>query len=133
MTERYGVIIEEYCKRHYIKSFLKKYKKKRWDLTEDAIISIAANPLEASEGTSSLELISDHGDVRVYKGFFKVFGTNVSAKSSGNRFILLVNTNTKLSRVLLIYGKDHVTSSGETRWWKTKILNNFKGYKEYIR
>jgi hypothetical protein len=125
MSEIFSVKVESFCDRHYIKDFKKKYKTKRWNLTLQGIEDICRNPLQVIAQTDVLETIIDLGDQMICKGKFKVFGTKQSAKSSGNRFIVVINKQLQLSRVLLIYGKYHVKASNETDWWKKIVRNNY--------
>lgn len=129
---RYGVIVENFCERHFTKDLRKKHHKKRWDLTLKAIIDIASNPVKAYEESEVLEIISDSGKEKICKGEFKIFASKVSAKKSGHRFILYINTETGISRVLLIYHKNHVEGPKETTWWQGLIKKNYPEYKKII-
>jgi len=126
MSESYGVKIEQYCDSHYIKDFVKKYSDRRWELTLESIKKYAAKPGKTAGQTNRMNFIAGDDERKIFKGEFKMHGTNVSAKSSGNRFILAANTKKELSRILLIYKKqDHVKGKHETAWWQGIIKDRY--------
>lgn len=132
MPERFGVKIEDYCDRHYIKDFKKKYSNRRWQLTEEAIRGLAGKPLQIARETKRVDIVTRGDAMVICKGRFKVHGTDTSAKSSGNRFILAVNTEQGISHVLLIYGKDHIKGDHETDWWKGEIKDTYPELRDLL-
>ena len=123
--KKFGVIVDDYCTRHYIKYFAKKYHVSTWSLTLQGIKDTVSSPLASIHYTSYLETMSDHGDFLICKGYFKVFASKKSAKSSGYRYIVKVDKKANLSRLLLIYDKTHIVGSNETVWWQGIIKNQF--------
>lgn len=125
MTDQYGVRIEEYCQRHYIKDFQMKYTSRQWEVTEEAVKGLVRYPMKTLE-TKRFNLVAGDEDRKICKGEFKVAKTDTSAKASGNRFIALVDTERKFSHVLLVYNKqDHVKGNHETEWWKSEIRSTY--------
>lgn len=131
MSIKFAVIIEGFAERYYIKKFLKKYKEKKWQITQEAIEEICTNPLKAIE-KNKLETIVDGGDVLICKLDFAVAGMSQSPRSSGNRAIIAVHKDRKLSRILFIYHKNDLGKGNETASWKAVIKNNFPEYKKLL-
>jgi hypothetical protein len=133
MAEPFGVTIDSYCDQHYIKDFKKKYSDRRWELTEKSIREMAARPLQLAKETKRMSVVASNENMKICKGEFKVFGTDISAKASGNRFIVLFNTEKELVYVLLIYNKqDHVKGDHETDWWKNVVKEKFVEAEEVL-
>lgn len=124
MSTKFSVYCEPVAEKKYIKDFVKKYKDKKWNITYDAIEVMCANPLRVPE-PDKLEIISDDDGVRICKLYFKIAGTTVSAKRSGCRSIIEVDTNIKKTRILLIYEKSHVKGSNETLWWQQELKKHY--------
>ena len=129
---KYAVIIERSAERYYIKRFKKKYSKRPWEITQSAIETICANP-ERAILVGKLETIISSRDVLICKLMFSVAGTKRSPKASGNRAIVAVHKNEKVSYVLLVYHKSDLGAGGETRMWKKMIGDNFSRYKGMIK
>ena len=130
METNYSVIVEEFAEKHYIKSFHKKYKN-AWDVTLRSIIAEFEridNLLEKERA----DLITSIDDIKIVKTSFKVAGTKESAKTSGNRCIILVDDKIKTVSVLLVYTKTDLPSVNETVEWKKIILNNYPELKKYL-
>ncbi|MDP3948522.1 MAG: hypothetical protein Q8Q17_01080 [bacterium] len=128
MSTSYAVIIEEYARRHYIKSFEKKYKG-AWDVTLRAIIE-ELKRFDSLLETSIAETISEIGDMKICKTEFRVHGTKESRKSSGNRCIVAVHTKISTVHILLAYNKNDLGDGNETSQWKTMIRENYPAYKD---
>lgn len=124
----YGVAIESFCEKHYIKDLQKKHKEVPWRETLKGVKGMVRNP-NASLASKKLTVIHDLGAVKICKGEFKIFGSKVSVKRSGLRFIMAVDGERLMSRVLLVYGKDHVRGGHETVWWQGVVRDNFPQYK----
>ena len=123
--EIYGIIIDEYCIRHFIKDFEKKYHPKKWRLTLLGIKDTLASPIVAINQTNYLETISQRDNILICKGSFKIFASNKSPKSSGYRYIVKIDKESKTSRILLIYAKKHIVGNNETVWWQGIIKEQF--------
>jgi hypothetical protein len=85
---------------------------------------MCANPLELPE-PDKLEIISDNSGIRTCKLYFKIAGTTISAKRSGYRCIVEVNTRIQKTRILLVYGKNHVKGTNETLWWQEELKKHY--------
>ncbi|MCF7830401.1 hypothetical protein K9M41_00140 [Candidatus Gracilibacteria bacterium] len=69
--------------------------------------------------------------IGIFKLDFRVAGTNISPKASGNRTIFALNNNTSLIEVLIVYGKDHCPKKqSETQWILECVKDNFPEYKK---
>jgi hypothetical protein len=130
MFPNHFVQIEEFAERHFIKNFQKKYKS-HWDST---LVSITAE-LERIDNlllTDRAETICDAGVVRIIKTKFRVSGTKESATTSGNRCIVVWNTDKQLVSVLLVYSKTDLSGSNETAEWKKIVKGNYPIYKNIL-
>lgn len=130
MSTNYTVIVEEYAERHYIKGFEKKYKK-AWPVTRRAILE-ELKRIDSLAETSIAETICDSVDVKIYKTEFRVAGTNVSRKKSGNRCIVAAHKKTNTVRVLLVYNKNDLEGPNETATWKRVIKENYPEYRDLL-
>lgn len=128
----FQVIFSEYCETHFCKDFYKKYKGKQWIESKKTI----TETLERSYMVQQINLIdvlwySQEDHTGIFKFDFKVAGTNMSPKSSGNRVIFALNNTTGKIEVLLVYGKDHsAKKQSETSWIQKTIKDNFPVYKK---
>jgi hypothetical protein len=132
-TNEYSVFIEKFAERHFIKSFVKKYKGKKWDITLSAIKSILARyeniaPKHISQD-SKLDIICPCGQYMMVKLDFVIAGTQMSPKSSGNRVVAAVDSENKIIKILLIYSKNNICQPNETAKWKNLVANYYKEFK----
>jgi len=132
-TNEYAVFIEDFAQRHFIKSFIKKYKGKQWDITLSAIKAILVrydiiapnhHPID-----SKLDIICPCGQYMIIKLDFAVAGTQTSPKSSGNRIIAAVDTTNKIIKILLVYSKNDIGPPNETAKWKNIIAHYYEEFK----
>lgn len=121
---KYNVVVEKFAERHFIKSFLKKYKS-NWVKTLGDVIFMCGH-IENMLETQRADLISVIGDYRLVKLDFAIFGTKLSPKKSGNRCILVVDDKLRLVRILLVYAKTDLSSKNETQQWKNIIREEYK-------
>lgn len=124
MQGNFSVTIEDFAERHFIKSFQKKYQG-QWDITRLAIIA----ELERVDNllrTDRAETISDVDGLQIIKTKFRVVGTKESAKSSGNRCIVVVNKEKRSVSVFLVYTKTDLSGKNETAEWKAIIKEQYK-------
>ncbi len=128
MYSNYSVQIEKFAERHFIKSFEKKYKS-HWDITMRAIIA-GLERIDLLLTTSRAETVCDAGVVKIVKTEFRVDQSKESAKTSGNRCIVVWNQEKRFVSILLVYGKTDISSHNETAWWQSLIKQN---YPEYTR
>lgn len=133
-TDEYVVFIEEFAQRHFIKSFVKKYKGKQWDVTISAIRSILARYDNIAPNhkpiDSKLDVICPCGEYMIVKLDFAVAGTQTSPKSSGNRVIAAVDSEKKAVRILLLYSKNDIGPPNETARWKNLVSQYYEEFKE---
>jgi hypothetical protein len=119
----YRVEFEPFTEKHYVKKFKKDYKDK-WLSTERTIIAVCER-IDNMLLYSRADLISVSGCYKLVKLDFAVEGTRISPKASGNRCILLVDENTRLVKVLLVYSKNEISSPNETQKWKNIIKDEY--------
>jgi hypothetical protein len=122
-AQNYNVEFEEFCDRHYIKSFAKKYKT-AWPGTQQAIEEVCKR-IDAVLEYKRADLIATSGQFKLVKLDFAVEGTRISPKSSGNRCILVVDEDIRSARILLVYSKNDISEPNETAKWKAVIKNQF--------
>lgn len=124
MQGNFSVTVEDFAERHFIKTFQKKYQKS-WDITRLAIVA----ELERVDNlllTDRAETISDIGGVQIIKTKFRVVGTKESAKTSGNRCIVVLNKEKQSVSILLVYAKTDLSGKNETAEWKAIIKEQYK-------
>lgn len=130
----YSVFIEKFAESHFCRSFEKKCRGKQWEITIKAIKGMLARydnlaPNHISN-TSKLDVICPCGEYMLIKLDFTIAGSNVSAKSSGNRVVAAVNSEQKLIKILLIYSKNDISQPNETVKWKRMVVENYEEFKE---
>jgi len=133
-TNDYSVFIEDFADRHFIRSFAKKYKGKKWDITLTAIKEILARYDNIAPNNrsidSKLDIICPCNGYILVKLDFKIAGSNVSAKSSGNRVVAAVDTVKKIVKILLVYSKNDIGPPNETARWKNMVTDFYPEFNE---
>ena len=127
---QYGVVIEAFAERHYIKSFAKKYKRS-WDITLESIIK-EFEKIDILFTRSIAETIIDSDSIKICKTEFKIAGTSESRKMSGHRCVVAIHKKTQTVKILLVYMKTDVQGGHETNWWRGVIKNNYSEYKHLL-
>ena len=97
----YDVIFADFTKRHFIKTFAKKYKG-AWDFTFK-LLRTEFEQIDLLFQKSVAEIIIDAGEIKICKTEFKIAGTPDSRHSSGNRCIVAVHKSINNVCVLLVY------------------------------
>lgn len=128
MQTNFSIQFEKFSESHYIKGFEKKYKN-HWDITRKAIVA-SLERIDALLLTDRAETISVKGDLKLIKVKFRVDGTKESANASGNRCIVICNSEKRNVVVLLVYGKTDLSGHNETAEWQRIIRNNYPEYKD---
>lgn len=129
---QFQVEFSDFAEKHYCKEFRKKYTDRQWAETKKTII----DTLERSYSVQQTNLIDElkcsaENHIGLLKYDFKVAGTNMSPKSSGNRLIFGLCNQTGLIEVLLVYNKGHLEKNKtETQWILEQIKANFPKYKK---
>ena len=131
MEVNYTVSIEEFAESHYIKNFRKKYKE-AWTVTFKSVVE-QLERVDMFLQTEKAEIITDTGDIKIVKTKFRVHGTKDSAKTSGNRCIILIDEKIRQVRVLFVYTKTDISGTNETSTWKKILRGNYKDLKDYFR
>jgi len=128
---KYKVIFESFAEAHFIKSFVKKHKG-AWDKTLKALsIEFAFVELLFEKTIAETISLSEDGKLKLCKTEFKIAGSDVSRRTSGNRCIIVVDSIRSSVYVLLVYNKNDLKGNGnETSKWKELVKIN---YPEYIQ
>jgi len=121
--QNYSVEFDQFCTRHYVKAFRKKYKN-AWENTQQDIEDVCRR-IDGMLEYRRADLISSVDQFKLVKLDFAVEGTRVSPKSSGNRCILIIDEDVHSVRVLLVYSKNDISSPNETEKWKSIIKQEF--------
>lgn len=124
INKYYNVIVSEYAKRHFIKSFEKKYKS-IWIKTFETIENMLSR-IEIFSQTSKVNKIHICDDWYIAKCEFNIEWVKVSTHASWNRIIVYVNETTLKVEILLIYAKTDIWSHNETTWWEQELKDNHK-------
>ncbi|PIZ76190.1 hypothetical protein COY05_02290 [Candidatus Peregrinibacteria bacterium CG_4_10_14_0_2_um_filter_38_24] len=129
----FQVEFSQHAETHFCREFYKKYKGKQWVETRRTILDTLGRAFLVQQ-TSLIDVLkySREDNVGIFKYDFKVAGTNVSPKSSGNRAIFFLCNNTASIKILLVYSKNNCDKKcPETQWIIEHIKNNFPEYKKY--
>ena len=123
-NENYLVVIEEYAQKHFCKDFSKKFP--GWEVTLVGLQQTLSR-FNFSVLAANVDLISKDAtsNLVLYKMSFRISGQNESAKSSGNRLILVADHEKKVIRILLVYNKNHVGGNRETEWWQNTVYHEY--------
>ncbi|MCX6807803.1 MAG: hypothetical protein NTZ80_03350 [Patescibacteria group bacterium] len=127
----FSVEFSDFAERHYCKNFFKKYKS-QWIATRQTIEFNLQRAYAVFRETSLIDLIkySVEENTGIFKMDFRVAGTNVSPKASGNRVIFALCNDTGEVKILLVYGKGHCGKNrSETEWILGCVKGNFLEYK----
>lgn len=128
----FSIEFTPFSEKHFCKSFLKKYKAKKWVET----IKTLRATLERSymfQQSSLIDTIvfSQEEDIGIFKLDFAIAGTNTSPKGSGNRTIFSLCNRTSQIKVLFVYGKDNCPKKkSETQWIQEIVKSNFPELKD---
>lgn len=120
----YSVVIEKYAERHYIKGFSRKYRG-AWDATFMALTEQFRRIDRVVGVVETTNRIHVCDSKYIAKHDFKIAATNDSAKTSGDRAIILVDEELRECRVLLVYSKNDICSPNETQKWETEVRDNY--------
>jgi len=125
----FEVVIVPYAKRHFIKSFEKKYKL-NWDITLEALKAQYSHieSLVRNNRISSPIHASPDNQHWILKHDFAIAGRDTSPRASGNRTILVVDRTTQKVYVLLVYHKTDLKAGVETAQWRSLIKANCAEY-----
>lgn len=122
-AQNYNVEFDNFCYRHYVKSFAKKFKS-AWPGTLQAIEDVCKR-IDAMLEYNRADLIVSNGQFKLVKLDFSVEGTRISPKSSGNRCILVIDEDIHSVRILIVNSKNDISSPNETSKWKSIVKNQF--------
>lgn len=121
----FAVRWSDYAERHFRKDFRRKYKSGIWDVTEDSIRQDLARIGHASHDLQRSQQVDElwhEGNIWVFKYDFRVARTTVSAKTSGNRVVGVLDARTGVIEIIMIYGKtDLPKNMSETQYIKKVV------------
>lgn len=131
MEGNYVVRIEDFARKHFIKSFEKKYNA-QWDITLRSI-ELQLERIDNFIKTDKATTIVNGDDIKIIKTEFRVVNSKESAKSSGNRCIVAWHQKEGFVSILLVYSKTDLSSkNNETAEWKNLIKENYKEYSKIL-
>ena len=121
---RYLVQFDPYTKNHFIKSITKRYSSRQWQATRKSLEFVLEH-IDQHILTDKARTIHASDVGRIVKLYFKIAGTNDSAKGSGNRAIVFLDDTLHITRVLLVYSKKEICQPNETVKWQKVISEQF--------
>ena len=127
-TDNYFVSVESFAEQHYATGFKKKYHG-AWEVTLRGIKEELARVRPLLGKTNRVEVIVDKKPLKVIKVDFRVHSTTMSAKSSGNRYVGVLDDETNTAKILIIYSKNDVRGGHETAWWQGLVKANYPQYR----
>ncbi|MCL2627442.1 MAG: hypothetical protein FWD44_01920 [Oscillospiraceae bacterium] len=123
----FTVKFDEYAKRHYLKRFMKDYKGRQWEVTEDSIFQdLSRIKMNTSDlqFTQQVDELWHKDNYWVFKYDFRIAQTKESTKTSGNRCVVFLdNTASKIS-ILIIFGKNDLPKNVGERAFIEQTLDN---------
>ncbi|MCY4010546.1 MAG: hypothetical protein OXF30_00540 [Candidatus Saccharibacteria bacterium] len=132
-NEDYQVVFSEYAKRHFLKDFVKKYRGKRWEVTQESIKQNLRR-IRALQDTQQVNELRWSGKLWLFKYDFAVAQTNISPKASGNRCLVFLDATRHLQTILLIHHKSHLPEKkGETAYLLQTAKEQFSGFWEKLK
>ncbi|MBR3594664.1 hypothetical protein IKL45_00275 [Candidatus Saccharibacteria bacterium] len=126
------VTFSDFAKKHFLKSFQKRYKGKQWELTEESIkqdlarLRIGSNTIQE---TQQIDELYHEGEYWIAKYDFRIAGTKQSTKTSGNRCIIFIDNGKNRCEILLIYSKTDLPANKKETQYINDILE--KEFPEY--
>lgn len=121
---RYLVQFDPYTKNHFIKSITRRYSSRQWQATRKSLEFVLEH-IDQHILTDKAKTIHVSDAGRIVKLYFKIAGTNDSAKGSGNRAIVFLDDTLHIARVLLVYSKKEICQPNETVKWQKVISEQF--------
>ncbi len=115
----YKIEITPAAYKRYIKKLAKRHKA-HWDVTLIALKE-EIKRIEAFLQTDKAEILHAVDGHRLVKIYFTVARSGKSAKASGHRCILYLESKTKTARILLVYSKQELSSPNETSKIRAQI------------
>ncbi len=120
-NEDYRVVFSDYAERHFIKRFAKKYKGKRWVVTQESIFQDLKRVRELQK-TQQVDELLQNNNRWLFKYDFAIAQTGVSAKKSGNRCLVLLDNTRYLQTVLVVYSKNDLPKNQTETAYLQKIV-----------
>lgn len=121
--DQYRVYVSSYAERHYIKRFAKDYPGKQWPITLESIKD-ELRRIKALERTQQVDELWHKDSYWIFKYDFTIAGSRIAPKNSGNRCVVLLDSNSHRVDILMTFGKgDLPKNMGETQFIKTTLQN----------
>ena len=121
---RYLVQFDPYTKNHFIKNITRRYSSRQWQATRKSLEFVLEH-IDQHILTDKARTIHASDVGRIVKLYFKIAGTNDSARGSGNRAIVFLDDTLHVARVLLVYSKKEICQPDETVKWQKVISEQF--------
>lgn len=128
----YRVVFSDFAKRHFVKRFDKSYKGKQWLFTQKSIFA-QLKRVHAIQQSQQVDELKSTAECILFKYDFAVAQTHVSAKASGNRCIVFLDTASQTQTVLLVYGKtDLPKNQQETAYIYSTVSGEYPDFWERL-
>lgn len=131
-TILFRIDFSDFSKRNYLKVLEKKYPKKAWGYTIESIIQdLSRIRTSASDMQKSMQVdeLWHSENCWIFKYDFRIAGTKMSTKASGNRVIAFLDSSKNYIEILIIYDKSCLPKNKqETVFIKGIIKEKFPEY-----
>lgn len=125
-NEDYRIFFTEYADRHYIKRFAKDYKGRCWIVTKDSIFQDLKR-VHSMQVTQQVDELKHGENCKLFKYDFAIAQSGVSAKRSGNRCVVFLDSRHHRQDVLMLYGKDDIPKNmSETQYIYSTVKSQFE-------
>lgn len=132
-NEDYRVVFSDFAEKHFIKTFAKKYKGRRWMVTQESIFQDLKRVRELQK-TQQIDELLHFNSKWLFKYDFAVAQTNVSPKASGNRCLVYLDCSRYLQTVLVVYNKgDLPKKQSETSYLLKTVEKEFPDLWEKLK
>ena len=124
-NDDYRIFFTDHAKRYFIKRFEKNYRGKRWIVTMDSIFQDLKR-IHSMQMTQQVDELGHGDNCKLIKYDFTIAQSGVSAKASGNRCVVFLDTKKHRQDVLMMYSKgDLLKNVGETMFIRQMVQEQF--------
>lgn len=127
-NDDYQVVFTDYAKRYFIKHFEKSYRGRRWMVTIDSIFQNLKR-VHAIQMTQQVDELGCGINCKLFKYDFAIAQSGISAKASGNRSVVFLDSEKHRQDILLVYAKSDLPKNiGETQFIRKTIEKQFPDF-----
>lgn len=128
----FGVEYSTYAKRHYLRQLQKDNPGRQWDITEDGIFEDLSRITYTDQDLQQTQQVDElwHKDgYWIFKYDFRIAGKKESAKNSGNRCIIFLDSSKKYIEILMIFHHKYLPkNTKEAQYIENVLTNHFEQY-----